>query len=157
MLIIDAHLDLAWNALQWNRDLLQPVHNIRVHESRTPDQGLAQSTVALPELRLGRVALSFATMLARSTGNPVPHVDYLSPAQCYGVARGQLAYYRALEQEGHIRVVTTLDELDRHIAKWETWDAALRSNRLASVLRRNGGSWRRRSMPTYFSICERKN
>ena len=29
MLIFDAHLDLAWNALDWNRDLRLPVADIR--------------------------------------------------------------------------------------------------------------------------------
>ena len=31
-LIFDAHLDLAWNALDWNRDLLLPVTDIRRRE-----------------------------------------------------------------------------------------------------------------------------
>jgi membrane dipeptidase len=124
MLMIDAHLDLAWNALQWNRDLLRSVYDIRVQENRTPGKGRAQNTVALPELRQGRVALCFATMLARCTGNPVPDLDYPSPTQCYGVAQGQLAYYRALEQGGHVRIVTDRTELDRHVSEWEAWDAA---------------------------------
>jgi len=124
MFIIDAHLDLAWNALQWNRNLLHSVYNIRVQESRTLGKSRAQNTVALPELRRGRVVLCFATMLARCTGNPVYDLDYLSPTQCYGVAQGQLAYYRALEQGGYVRIITNRTELDRHIAEWEAWDAA---------------------------------
>ena len=48
MLIVDAHLDLAWNALQWNRDLLCSVYTIRTQESRTPGQGRATGTVAFP-------------------------------------------------------------------------------------------------------------
>jgi len=124
MLVIDAHLDLAWNALQWNRNLLHSVQNIRIRESRVPGKGRAQNTVALPELRQGRIALCFATMLARCTGNPVPHVDFLSPAQCYGIAQGQLAYYRALEQDGHIRILTDLPALDRHMDEWLAWDTA---------------------------------
>lgn len=124
MLIIDAHLDLAWNALQWNRDLLNPVHTIRVQERRSQGKAYGQGTVALPEMRQGRIALAFATMLTRSTGVPVAHLDFPSPFQCYGIAHGQLAYYRALEQAGHIRIITDLAGLDRHIAEWESWDAA---------------------------------
>src|SRR5262249_22005316 len=63
-----------------------------------------------------------ATMLARSTGQPVPYVDYATPAQSYGVARGQLAYYRALERQGLIRVVADLAALDRHMAEWAEWE-----------------------------------
>ncbi len=122
MLVIDAHLDLAWNALQWNRDLLLSVYTIRAQENRTSGPGRAQGTVALPEMRRGRVALSFATMLARSTGTPVPYLDYLSPLQAYGVALGQLAYYRALEREGHARIIVDVEGLDLHMAEWRAWE-----------------------------------
>jgi membrane dipeptidase len=86
MLIVDAHLDLSWNALQWNRDLTCSVYTLRTREATTPGKGRGQNTVALPELRQGRVALCFATVLARSTGNPVAHVDFDTPEQAYGVA-----------------------------------------------------------------------
>ncbi|MFN8454507.1 MAG: peptidase M19, partial [Anaerolineae bacterium] len=95
MLIIDSHLDLAWNALQWNRDLLRSVYTIRTQENHIEGKARAMNTVALPELRQGRVALCFATMLSRSTGQAVPHIDYSSSTQAYAIARGQLAYYRA--------------------------------------------------------------
>lgn len=127
MLIVDAHLDLAWNALQWNRNLLSSVYTIRMRErAEVGDlrKGRALGTVAFPEMCQGRVALSFATVLARSTGNTSPHVDYPSPIQAYGIAQGQLAYYRALEREGHARVVTDLADLDDHIVEWEAWDAS---------------------------------
>ena len=35
MLIIDAHLDLSMNAIQWNRDLLLSAYTIRTQEQRT--------------------------------------------------------------------------------------------------------------------------
>lgn len=127
MLIIDAHLDLAWNALQWERDLLCSAHTIRVQENHLTGSGRTLGTVALPELRQGRVALCFATMLARSTGCPVSGLDYASLLQCYGITQGQLAYYRALEHGGHIRIVTDLAELDQHMAEWEAWDPAVPS------------------------------
>jgi membrane dipeptidase len=124
MLVIDAHLDLAWNALQWNRNLLQSAYTIRTLEPGIPEKGRAQNTVALPEMREGRVFLSIATLLSRSTGTPVVHVDFLSAAQAFGTARGQLAYYRALEQQGYVRIITDLDALNQHVAEWETWEQA---------------------------------
>ncbi len=122
MLIIDSHLDLAWNALQWNRNLFYSVYTIRVLEAKTPGPGRAQNTVAFPEMRQARIAVSFATLLARSTGMPEPHIDYATPYQAYGIAQGQLAYYRALEQDGHIRLLKNASELDRHIAEWEAFE-----------------------------------
>lgn len=124
MLIVDSHLDLSMNALQWNRNLLASVQTIRAQENYTPGKGRGQGTVAYPEMRRGRVAVSFATLIARSTGRPVPHIDYATTAQAYGAAHGQLAYYGALERQGHVRIVGDLAGLDAHVAEWEAWDAA---------------------------------
>src|SRR5438105_13758475 len=66
-LIWDAHLDLAWNALDWNRDLLLPVVEIRrrEREARMTDKGRGCNTVSFPELRRGKVRIFIATLLAR--------------------------------------------------------------------------------------------
>ena len=122
MIIIDAHLDLAWNALQWNRNLQQSAYTIRAQENGLPDPGRGQNTVALPEMRKGNIALCFATLLARSTGQSIPNVDYLSPQQAYAVAQGQLNYYRALNEIGEIRLINDLDDLNQHIAAWQAWE-----------------------------------
>lgn len=123
MLIADGHLDLSMNALQWNRDLLRTVYTIRTMEQYVPGKGRAQGTVAYPDMRRGRIALTFATLIARSTGHHAPHIDYPSTAQAYGTAMGQLAYYHALAEQGHVRVLSTLSDLDSHVSQWEAWDA----------------------------------
>jgi membrane dipeptidase len=122
MLIIDAHLDLAWNALQWNRNIQYSVYTIRTGESNLYGAGRGQGTVALPEMRKGRVALSFATLLARSTGRTLQNLDYSSPYQAYATAQGQLAYYRALNEAGEIRLITNRQELDDHMDDWFQWE-----------------------------------
>lgn len=124
MLIVDAHLDLSMNALEWNRDLLRSAYTIRTMEQTVPGKGRAQGTVAYPDMRRGRVFLTVATLIARSTGKAIPHIDYATEAQAYGMAHGQLAYYRALEQQGHVRILTDTAALDAHLAEWEAWDAA---------------------------------
>lgn len=118
--LIDAHLDLAWNALQWNRDLRESVHVLRVREAAEVGPGRGRNTVALPELRKGGVRLCFATVLARSSGTTRPHVDFASPEQANAIALGQLAYYRALERGGHVRVLTDGAALDAHAAAADT-------------------------------------
>ncbi len=128
MLIVDSHLDIAWNALQWNRDLLRPAHSIRSLESRMNDKGRAQGTVALPDLRRGRIALSIVTVLVRSTGRPVPHIDFGSPAQAYAIGIGQIAYYQALERQGEIRIITNVQQLESHMAEWQLWDENVGAN-----------------------------
>ena len=127
MLIIDAHLDLSWNALQWNRDLLRSVYTIRTQEQAMDGKGRGVNTVAFPEMRAGKVALAFVTMLARATGRPLAHVDFATPAQSFGIARGQLAYYRALEQQGHVRIIEDDIGLATHMDVWEEWDAGSES------------------------------
>jgi membrane dipeptidase len=122
MLIIDAHLDLAWNALQWNRNIQHSVYTIRTGESNLSGPGRGQGTVALPEMRKGRVALCFATLLARSTGRAIQNLDYSSPYQAYAAAQGQLAYYHALDEAGEIRLITNREELDGHISAWQGWE-----------------------------------
>ena len=115
-LIVDAHLDLAWNALQWNRDITRSVYTIRTQEAGQSGPGRGLNTVALPDMRRGKVLLCIATLMGRSTGVPSDHVDFRSPMQAYGIARGQLAYYRALEARGLARIITTREQLDDHIA-----------------------------------------
>ena len=107
-----------------NRDLRQSAYTIRANEAGLPGKGRAQNTVALPEMRRGRVALCFATLLARSTGHKVPHMDYESPAQAYAIAQGQLAYYRALELDGHARIIEDAENLRAHVAEWGAWEEA---------------------------------
>jgi membrane dipeptidase len=124
MLIIDAHLDLSWNALQWNRDLLKSAYTIRTSEQYVQGKGRAVGTVAFPEMRRGRIFVAVGTLIARSTGRPAPHIDFASTAQAFGIARGQLAYYRALEKQGHIRILEDVAGLDAHVNEWRAWDAA---------------------------------
>ena len=76
--------------------------------------------VSFPEMRHGRIALSFATLLARSTGAVVPDIDYATPFQAHAVARGQLAYYRALEAAGEVRIITEAASLNSHLAEWKS-------------------------------------
>ena len=65
MLIIDAHLDLSWNALGWNRDLDQTVAEIRLSESGMEGKARGKNTVALPDMRRGKIGIALATLLAR--------------------------------------------------------------------------------------------
>jgi membrane dipeptidase len=116
MLIVDAHLDLAMNALQGNRNLSHRVAEIRAVEGADGDI----ATVSLPELRAGGVFLCLATLIARSTGQPVPHLDFGSPAQAYGVAHGQLAYYQALALLGQGQIIVDWPSLQAHHHRWQT-------------------------------------
>ena len=52
MFTFDAHLDLAMNALEWNRDLTRPLGELRAMESHLRDKvDRGHGTVCLPEMR----------------------------------------------------------------------------------------------------------
>ena len=126
MLIFDAHLDLAWNAIDWNRDLRLPVQRIREADIGLSGPGRGRSTVAFPELQVGKVATLVATLLARQLrlGGLAAVQRYASMEAAYAAACGQLAYYRALTEQGALRQIRDAGELERHIHDWETRDHA---------------------------------
>ena len=66
MLFFDAHLDLAMNAIEWNRDLSRPLAEIRQREAHLrdkPDRG--RGTVCFPELKRGGFRVVVGTQIAR--------------------------------------------------------------------------------------------
>ena len=121
MIIFDSHLDLAWNAIDWNRDLLQPVAEIRRREQGMTDKGRGCNTVSFPELRRGKVAIFIATLLARLVRpHSIPAIQrYSSMEAAYAAAHGQLAYYRALEHRGVLRWIKDAEPLSAHVRAWE--------------------------------------
>lgn len=119
MLIFDAHLDLAMNALEWNRDLRRPleeIHERDKHYDDKPDRG--KGTVCFPEMRRGQVGICVATQIARyvKRANPLP--GWYSPEQAWAQTQGQLAWYRAMEREGQMVQIKDRAGLDRLAEIW---------------------------------------
>jgi membrane dipeptidase len=125
MLIIDSHLDLAMNALYWDRDLTLELDEIRAREAAMTGKGRGNGTVSLPELGHGRVAVASATLLARTGSSPSSGLPaHASTAIAHAFARGQLAYYEVLEALGRVRILRTKDDFDAHWREWTRWDAS---------------------------------
>lgn len=123
MILFDAHLDLAWNAIDWNRDLEKSVAEIRASERNELGKEKARgcNTVSFPELRKGRVAVFIATLLPRlyRPGVNPPLQRYQNMSAAHGAAHGQLAYYRALQERGILRFIRDWPTLAEHVQKWE--------------------------------------
>ena len=123
MIVFDAHLDLAWNALDWNRDLRLPVADIRRREKAQGmiAKGRGNNTVSFHALREGKVAVFIATLLARLLRpNLVPALQrYESMEAAYAATRGQLAYYQALEAQGYLRFIKDWPTLEAHVEAWQ--------------------------------------
>ena len=119
MFIIDAHLDLSMNAMEWNRDLRQSVQAIRDREQGMTDKpDRAKGTVALPELRKGGIGLVVATQIARYVA-PDNHLPgWHSPWQAWAQTQGQLAWYKAMEEAGEMVMIKDSPSLERHLKLW---------------------------------------
>ena len=123
MFIVDAHLDLSMNALEWNRDLKKPVSEINDREkglTDKPDRGKA--TVSLPELRKGNIGLVVATQIARYVAPENPLPGWHSPEQAWAQTQGQLAWYKTMEEEGEMVQVNNLATLEKHLDVWKKND-----------------------------------
>ncbi|MGO4291168.1 dipeptidase [Chitinophaga sp. RAB17] len=120
MLMIDAHLDLAMNALEWNRDLKMPVNSIREREQGMTDKlDRGKGVVSLPALRQGKIGLVVATQIARyvAPGSTLP--GWHSPEQAWAQTQGQLAWYRAMVAAGEMKQITDTVTLEKHLQRWE--------------------------------------
>ena len=119
MLTFDAHLDLSLNALEYNRDLRLPVHEIRRREKGMTDlKGRAAGTTALPEMRQTEMGICVATQLAGCMKGARPMANWMSPEQAYAQTQGQLAWYRAMEDAGQMRQIIDLHGLEEMISLW---------------------------------------
>ncbi len=140
MFLFDAHLDLAMNAIEWNRDLSRPVDEIRAREASMhdrPDRG--QGTVSFAEMRRGRIGLCVATQIARyvKRSNALP--GWHSPEQAWAMTQAQRVWYREMERRGEIAAITSRDALDLHLARWsEAPDASLDQLPIGYVLSLEG-------------------
>lgn len=119
MFTIDAHLDLAMNAMEWNRDLRMSIHEIRAREKNLkdkPDRG--NNLISFEELRKGDIGLVVTTQLARyvEPGNPLP--GWNSAEQAWAHTQGQLAWYKSMEASGEITQISDRRSLDKHVTYW---------------------------------------
>ena len=119
MLLIDSHLDLAMNALKWDRNLDMSAHAIRAIEQGMSQKGRARGTTAFPDMRRGEVGLAVVTVISRTARPNSPATGAACQEISYAHAQGQLAYYRVCESQGKVRMITKPEELDAHLADWE--------------------------------------
>lgn len=118
MLILDAHLDLAMNAIEWNRDLTRPIDEIRERERHLtdkPDRG--RGTVSFAEMRRGGVGLCVATQIARYVRPTNQLKGWHSPEQAWAMTQAQLAWYRAMEERDELVQIRDREGLDAQLRR----------------------------------------
>lgn len=111
MWIFDAHLDLAFNALDWNRNLEWSIAELRAAEAGMTELGRQTATVTLPELRTAGVRMCVATLFTRLEGAVNHDFGRITKESCYASAMAHHAYYRALVRRGLMRLIGNRREL----------------------------------------------
>jgi membrane dipeptidase len=119
LLIFDAHLDLAWNALNWRRDITRSIDEIRRSEKDMNDWRRGHNTVSLPEMRKAEVGICLATVLARCSNLRDPMLDYPSRQSAAAMGAAHVEYYRVLESQGYMRMLREAPALESHVEEWK--------------------------------------
>tara|TARA_Y100000588_G_scaffold6255_1_gene7533 strand:- start:131 stop:1234 length:1104 start_codon:yes stop_codon:yes gene_type:complete len=121
MLIIDGDYPMANGAIRSQRELTLPIEEARnlspdfsVTEGR-PDTGIMAT---IPEMRKAEVAAAIVKVLGCIKREGHDHGDVRTDELSYAAARGQLSYYRILEDRGHAKMLKTKSEFSQHMRAW---------------------------------------
>ena len=137
VLLFDAHLDLALNGVDWNRDMRCEVDELRAQERSLgmTEPGRCGSTLSLPELRAAEIGICLTTLLARQEKEVNHPFGWTTPETCYAMAHAHLAWYRAMERAGWMKMLRTRSDLAAHM---KSWQAAPATTPLGFVLTMEG-------------------
>lgn len=124
MIVVDAHEDIAYNALCYGRDYRRAAWETRRLEAGS--SALARrgnAALGLPDALLGRVALVFATLFVApydgKDDQPWSAFSYKTPREAYELAMQQADYYHRLaDEDERMRLVKTSADLDAVLATW---------------------------------------
>lgn len=121
--IIDAHLDLAYNALVWKRDYQHAARWTREHEEDTPAaKHNGECLVGLPDLIRGRVGLIFGTIFTQPQKRSMSLYEetYTDAHEAHKQGMAQFDFYRrwAERDPEHIKLVTNKAVLNEVCEAW---------------------------------------
>jgi membrane dipeptidase len=124
MIVVDAHEDIAYNAICYHRDYRASALDKRRAEAGTEVTAhVGTATVGLPESLSGRVAVVFTTIFvapASPQSSPWNRVKYKTPGEAYRLGREQVDYYqRVVDETERIRFIKTKADLAAVLATWE--------------------------------------
>jgi membrane dipeptidase len=124
MFIVDAHQDLAYTAIKFNRDLQRPLAEIRAAERSQPSPN-GRATVTFPTLRKGGIGLVFGTIFVAPTSVkwviPDPRTSYSTAEEAHQLGMNQLDYYHRLaDADVGIRLVGDNAALEEVVASHQS-------------------------------------
>jgi membrane dipeptidase len=118
-MLVDAHLDLAYNAVCLGADLRLPLDQLRSSEAgRRAAERAETSTVSLPAIRDADIRLVFGTLFVQKQTALFNLIGpaYTTPEEANVQGWDQLRYYHALAEAGEILLVDRQATLDRALA-----------------------------------------
>ena len=124
MFIVDAHLDLAYNALQKKRDPRRKLAELRAAEAPAFKRGIP--TVSFSAMRRAGVGLVFATLFNSPQDQPFDDGSeedetYATPEQAHRLGMQQVDFYRRLvDEDESLRLVTDVATLNEVVASHST-------------------------------------
>lgn len=124
-MIVDAHLDIAHNAICNGRDLTRTVADLRASEQRRR----AVAMTSLPDLGNAGVGVVFATLFAEPTDSwsaglaeasetPYPLATYNTPEEAELSALQMLELYEGWAERGLVRLIIDRATLEAHLAQF---------------------------------------
>ncbi|MFT4569070.1 MAG: membrane dipeptidase [Saprospiraceae bacterium] len=120
-MIVDVHLDLSMNAMEWNRDLRKSVQEIRASEELLVDKpDRSKGTVSFESLREGNIGFVVATLIARYVKSHSALPGWNSPEQAWAQTQGQLAWYKEMERQGYMLQIKDKAGLADHLESWQS-------------------------------------
>lgn len=146
MIIVDMHRDIAYDAIDCDRD-----YRLSVAESRRLEAGInhprrrGQSATGLPDSLAAKIAVVGATLFVEPSSfvpwgglNPMAHAisSYSTPQEAHDVAMKQLDYYNDLAATTpSARIIYNRADLDAVLATWaEGADPANRQHGLIVLM-----------------------
>ncbi len=119
MFLFDAHLDIAMNAMEWNRDFTKPLSEIRKREAGLTDKpDREKGVVCFPEMRKANIGMCVATQIARHVKPESKFPGWNSPEQAWAQTQGQLAWYQAMIGAGELVMIKDKQSFNDHISLW---------------------------------------
>ncbi|MGH2569921.1 MAG: hypothetical protein ACRDGR_01760, partial [bacterium] len=141
MVVVDGHLDIAFNHACWGRDPRLSAAETRAREgAKSNERWRGSCMVGLPELRAGRVAIVFGTLFAPRAQDWKDSIDiaglaYANEEEAESIALMQLALYGEIARDGGgFRLVGTRRDLEGVLAGW-SGEASGDVDRVLPVLR----------------------
>lgn len=141
-IVLDAHQDIAYNYVVYQRDFMQSALVKRRYEDHSPEamflRGIA--TTGLPETILGRVGVIFATLFVCPSWSKFsePPISYETPQEAFTKAMTQLDYYHRLaDDDPRLVLIQSATDLQTVLQSWQA-NTTIQDHKLGLVILMEG-------------------